>query len=366
MEYLKVISTGDGADLDLDGPRTTTSLRARRLPLASPAEQLSILNQSVERLEARSFDETLRAPLTPSVLEILQINLGKLCNMTCRHCHVDAGPDRFDEVMDRDTVDACLQALERCGVRTVDLTGGAPELNPHFEYLVDACVTLGVHVIDRCNLTILTTNRYRHLPEWFAERGVEVVCSLPHYRQLGTDAQRGEGAFERSLQALRMLNAAGYGQGDPAMRLVLVTNPVGAFLAGNQTSLESEWKAVLLARHGISFDSLYALNNMPISRFLEWLIEKDMMDAYLERLVNAYNPATVEGLMCRNTVSVSWDGRVFDCDFNQMLEIEADLDGVRHIRDFDLALWQSHQIRTAPHCYGCTAGSGSSCGGALQ
>ncbi|MFW5972790.1 MAG: arsenosugar biosynthesis radical SAM (seleno)protein ArsS [Bacteroidota bacterium] len=308
-----------------------------------------------------------RMSLTPSHLEIFQINLGKLCNMTCRHCHVDAGPDRTEENMDRATVEACLWALDRTQAHTVDLTGGAPELNPHFTYLVDECVRRGKHVIDRCNLTILMTNRFRHLPEWLAERGVELVCSLPHYRKLGTDAQRGDGTYERSIAALRRLNDVGYGQGNPDKVLTLITNPVGAFIAGSQASLETEWKDALQENHGVAFDRLFALTNLPISRYLEWLIEKDMLQSYMERLVNAFNPATICGLMCRNTLSVSWDGRLFDCDFNQQLELEMELpgEGRPHVRDFSLEAWQNRSIRTERHCYGCTAGSGSSCGGSI-
>ncbi len=364
----------DGSTETIDGPQTTTSLHYRRAPLAEPAEQLARLDAvPIEGGPTGTgrFEADLAASgwpdLRPATLEIFQINLGKLCNMTCRHCHVDAGPDRMEENMDRATVEACLRAIDRSGVHTVDLTGGAPELNPHFAYLVDACVERGKHVIDRCNLTILTTRRFRHLPEWFAERGVEVVCSLPHYRRLGTDAQRGEGTYARSIEALRRLNEAGYGQGDPRRPLTLVTNPVGAFLAGNQASLEAEWKEALARHHGVTFDRLLALNNMPISRYLEWLLEKGQVEAYMERLVNAFNPATIAGLMCRNTLSVSWDGRLFDCDFNQMLELEARLPGHPrpHVADFDPEVWQRHTIRTARHCYGCTAGAGSSCGGAI-
>lgn len=371
---LEVLPDGDGASLVVEGPRPTTSLHARRLPLESPEEQF----RSLRAVPLRSglsgtglFHEDIRVSgwpeLKPARLEIFQINVGKLCNMTCRHCHVDAGPDRTDALMDRATVDACLRAIELSGAHTVDVTGGAPELNPHFEYLVDACVGMGKHVMDRCNLTILTTRRYEHLPRWFAERGVEVVCSLPHYRKMGTDSQRGEGTYEKSIRALRMLNEAGYGMGDPKRQLNLVTNPVGAFLAGSQKSLESEWKEALRKNHGVTFDRLFALNNMPISRYLEWLLDRGMLDAYLERLVNAFNPATIAGLMCRNTVSVSWDGRLFDCDFNQQLEMEIDLPGVSrpHVSEFDPEVWQNHVIRTDRHCYGCTAGAGSSCGGAI-
>ncbi len=267
------MSNGDGAAISLpvlsaelmadvmDGPKRTTSLYGRRTPLAEPAAQIAALDAvdldlRPERDRAASTATWSRAGgtqgLTPAPLEIFQINIGKLCNMTCRHCHVDSGPDRTDENMDRAAVDACLAAIDHIqahpqggSLHTVDLTGGAPELNPHFEYLVDECVARGLHVIDRCNLTILTVRRYEHLPEWFAERGVEVACSLPHYRQLGTDAQRGDGTYEKSIRALATLNEAGYGQGDPDKVLTLVTNPVGSFLAGSQDSLEAEWKEAL-------------------------------------------------------------------------------------------------------------------------
>ncbi len=360
------------------GPKRTTSLHARRTPLAAPAAQFAALDAAEITggpTGTGSFRLDLAASgwpdLRPAPLEIFQINIGKLCNMTCRHCHVDSGPDRTDENMDRATVEACLAAIDQIraapgsALHTVDLTGGAPELNPHFEYLVEACVERGLHVIDRCNLTVLLVRRYQHLPEWFAERGVEVACSLPHYRKLGTDAQRGDGTYEKSIRALRRLNEAGYGQGDPDRVLTLVTNPVGAFLAGSQASLAGEWKAALVQNHGVSFDRLIALNNMPMSRYLEWLLEKGQTEAYLERLVNAFNPATIEGLMCRNTISVGWDGRLFDCDFNQQLEMDVALgSGPARIADFDLEAWQARSVRTARHCYGCTAGDGSSCGGA--
>jgi radical SAM/Cys-rich protein len=371
---LELLSGGDGALIEVEGPRAATSMRYRHAPLVSPDEQFRLLGGvEVESGPSESgvFERDLGASgwpvLQPDRLDIFQINLGKLCNMTCRHCHVDAGPDRTEENMDLATVEACLRALDRSGAHTVDLTGGAPELNPHFAYLVEECVARGKHVMDRCNLTILTTRRYQHLPQWFAERGVEVVCSLPHFRKLGTDAQRGRGAYDKSLQALRLLNEAGYGQGDPTKRLTLVTNPVGAFLAGNQASLEAEWKAALAHHHGVYFDRLLTLNNMPMSRYLEWLLEKGLVEQYLEKLVNAFNPATIAGLMCRNTLSVSWDGTLYDCDFNQQLDMKMDLPGGArpHVEDFDLAAWRQHVIRTERHCYGCTAGAGSGCGGAI-
>ncbi len=383
LDVVEKLGSGDGSASEdrsppvLDeGPRATTSMQYRRVPLTSPARQFEVLEEpdiSVGPSGTGNFRMDLAEhgweAFTPAELEIFQINLGKLCNMTCRHCHVDSGPDRTEENMDRQTVELCLEAIERSGAHTVDLTGGAPELNPNFEYLVDACVEKGLHVIDRCNLTVLLTGPHKHLPEWFAERGVEVVCSLPHYRKLGTDAQRGKGTYDKSIKAIRRLNEAGYGQGDPQRKLTLVTNPVGAFLAGNQASLEQEWKDALKRNHGVTFDALLALNNMPMSRYLEWLMEKGQVEAYLERLVNAFNPGTIAGVMCRNTLSVSWDGYLYDCDFNQQLEMHMAWDGEverPHLRDFDLATWKQHEIRTHRHCYGCTAGAGSGCGGAIE
>jgi radical SAM/Cys-rich protein len=354
-------------DGDLAGPRAARSLASRGDRLASTAEQL-------DRLAAVAIGGELdfrfhlaaagKAPLEPAAAEIFQINVGKLCNMTCRHCHVDAGPDRTAENMDRATIDLCLAALDRTSCHTVDITGGAPELNPHFTYLVDQVVARGKHVLDRCNLTVLLLPRFAHLPVWFAERGVEVVASLPHFRALNTDAQRGDGTYEKSILAIRRLNEAGYGQGDPRRRLTLVTNPAGAFLSGDQASLERDWKRELQRLHGVTFDRLFALNNMPISRYLEWLVERGQLDEYMTLLRDAFNPAAVDGLMCRNTISVSWDGRLFDCDFNQMLDLEMDLGGSRHVRDFDPRAIERREVVVARHCYGCTAGAGSSCGGA--
>jgi radical SAM/Cys-rich protein len=302
--------------------------------------------------------------LTPAALEIFQINLGKLCNMTCRHCHVDAGPDRSDAMMTRETVDACLRALDQTTAHTVDITGGAPELHPEFRYLVAEAHKRGKHVIDRCNLSVLLLPRNAGLAEWLGDRGVEIVASLPHYRQRNTDAQRGDGAFEKSIAALRLLNASGYGQGDPHRMLSLMTNPAGAFLAAPQASIENEWKTALQRDFGITFDRLLALNNMPISRFLEWLIESGNLDSYMSRLTDNFNPAAIGGVMCRNTISVSWDGRLFDCDFNQMLDLDAITATSMTIETFDAAAWQQRNVVTRAHCFGCTAGAGSSCGGA--
>jgi len=355
------------------GPKGTSTLLSRRLPLASPATQIATL-EAVDLGGAAAsgdFDDAVAScggeVLRAGEVEIFQINLGKLCNMTCRHCHVDAGPDRWRESMDRSTAEACIRALDLTAAHTVDLTGGAPELNPHFRTLVEAAVARGKHVIDRCNLTVLLLQRCHDLPEWLAERGVEIVCSLPHHRQRNTDAQRGDGTFAKSIEALRRLNAAGYGQGDPHRVLTLVVNPVGAVVAGNQCSMEREWRAGLERNHGLSFDRLIALNNLPISRFLEWLQSSGNLEVYMELLVNSFNPATLDGLMCRNTISIGWDGAVYDCDFNQMLELpSAGPRAAMNVRDLDPRTLAGRRIVTGRHCFGCTAGAGSSCGGALE
>jgi len=304
-------------------------------------------------------------PLTPSAITTLQINVGKLCNQTCRHCHVDAGPDRR-EVMSRETMTLCLDALARSEIATVDITGGAPELNPNFRWLVETAKALGRHVMDRCNLTVLTVAGQADLPEFFARHRVEVVASLPHYRATNTDAQRGTGVYEKSIAALKRLNAVGYGDGQSGLRLVLVTNPVGAFLPPSQASLEAEWKRELLRLHGVRFDALYCITNMPISRYLEWLCESGNLERYMQRLVESFNPATVGGVMCRSLISVGWDGTLYDCDFNQMLDLAVEPSAPRHIRHFDLAALARRQIAVGRHCFGCTAGAGSSCGGSIE
>lgn len=346
-------------------PGTPPSLLARRSPLASSEVQ----QETLRRLPlAREFHEALAGcglwPLQPTAIEIFQINVGKLCNQTCRHCHVDAGPDRR-EVMTRETMELCMAALARTAIPRVDITGGAPELNPHFRWLVERCAALGRQVMDRCNLTILEQPAYRDLPELFARHRVEVICSLPHYRPLNTDRQRGEGVFEKSIAALRRLNALGYGDGRSGLRLVLVTNPVGAYLPGSQASLEVEWKRELERAYGVRFDTLHAITNMPISRFLDWLQDSGNLESYMERLVRSFNPAAARGVMCRNTISIGWDGTLYDCDFNQMLDMPVARGTPRHVRDFDLAALEARAVVIGRHCFGCTAGAGSSCGGAI-
>jgi radical SAM/Cys-rich protein len=367
---LDPVSIGpDDEVVETEGPKSATTLRSRRSPLVAPEAQLAQLDAVTVHDHPLDFERAINHAgfngLTPASLEVFQINLGKLCNMTCRHCHVDAGPDRWDAMMSRETIDACFRAIDASTARTVDLTGGAPELHRDFRYVVEQAAGRGLHVIDRCNLSVLLLPRSQGLPEWMGELGVEVVASLPHYRRRNTDAQRGDGAFEKSIEALRLLNRAGYGMGDPRRILTLMSNPAGAFLAAGQKEVEREWKAALERDYGITFDRLLALNNMPISRFLEWLIDSGNLESYMTRLAHGFNGATVEGLMCRNTISVSWDGRLFDCDFNQMLDLDAAPEsGVMRIEDFDADAWQQRRIVTRRHCFGCTAGSGSSCAGA--
>jgi radical SAM/Cys-rich protein len=299
-----------------------------------------------------------RAPV-----RILQVNVGKLCNQACQHCHVDAGPKRT-EIMTRETVEEVLAAIRRCRFAMVDITGGAPELNPHFEYLVAAARALGSHVMDRCNLTVFDVPGKERLPEFLAAHRVEVIASLPCYLEANVDLQRGRGVFERSIAALRRLNRLGYGRDGSELALNLVYNPIGPYLPPPQVTLEADYRRELWARYGISFHHLYTLTNMPISRFGHFLQRAGKYEEYMELLVSAFNPAAVEGLMCRDTVSVGWDGRLYDCDFNQMLELPM-VAPFRHIRDLAIEELEGAPIVLGNHCFGCTAGAGSSCGGAL-
>ncbi len=257
----------------------------------------------------------------------------------------------------------CVRALERSTIPTLDITGGAPEMHPQFRWLVTRARELGRHVIDRCNLTILETPSHRDLPEFLAAHRVEIIASLPHFAASSTDSQRGDGVFDTSIRALRRLNEVGYGRGEEGRRLVLVANPVGAFLPAGQASLERDWKRELARRHGVTFDALYTITNMPISRYLEWLIESGNLQAYMDRLVLAFNPAAARGVMCLTTLSVGWDGVLYDCDFNQMLDLPIGDATPRRIEDFDPAALVPRAIVVNRHCFGCTAGAGSSCGG---
>ena len=338
------------------------TLRKQDHPLSSPVRQRQLL----EALPLRSFaDATSNAghqPLRAQDITVLQINVGKRCNQTCAHCHVDAGPER-KEVMAPDVLEACLQFLEQSTIPTLDITGGAPEMHPQFREIVERATALKRHVIDRCNLTITLLPNYSYLPEFLATHHVEITASLPSYALKQTDAQRGEGVFEDSIQAIQHLNQLGYGKSGSGLVLNLVTNPVGAFLPGNQQSLEADWKRQLKRRYDIDFNNLYTITNMPISRFLDFLLRSGNYESYMEKLVNAFNPATVDGLMCRYTLSVGWDGQLYDCDFNQMLEMGLHKQSPQTIFDATPEKLADHIIQIGQHCFGCTAGSGSSCGG---
>ena len=302
--------------------------------------------------------------LRAAVPTTLQVNVGKRCNQACHHCHVDASPART-EVMPDDVVEACLEVLARTpDLATLDITGGAPELHPRFREMVVRARALGRQVMVRHNLTVQFEPGFEGLAAFFAEQRVQVVCSLPHYTEDATDRQRGRGVFARSIDGLRALNALGYGR-EPGLVLDLVSNPVGAFLPPAQKDLERDTREWLRAHHGVVFNALFTITNMPISRFAAWLRRAGTYESYMARLESAFNPATVPGLMCRSLVSVGYDGRLHDCDFNQMLEMGLDEGQPATIFAFDLARLSGRSVRTGDHCFGCTAGAGSSCGGAI-
>ena len=313
------------------------------------------------------FDEKLAAyglELNASRVDTLQINVGKLCNQVCKHCHVDAGPLRT-EIMTRETVEQVVDAIRNFRISTVDITGGAPELNPSFRYLVARCRALGSHVIVRHNLTVMFEPGQHDLPQFFRDHMIEVVSSLPYFLEQQTDAQRGRGVFEKSIEALRRLNAVGYGVENSELILNLVYNPVGAFLPPLQQSIEADFKRELTNRYGISFNQLFTITNMPIRRFLDYLRRSGNEERYMRKLIEAFNPATVDGLMCRNLVSVDWTGKLYDCDFNQMLDLPVAPELPQTVAEFNPQKFAGRRIVTGSHCFGCTAGAGSSCGGAV-
>ncbi len=292
--------------------------------------------------------------------------MGKYCNLACIHCHVESGPNRT-ELMSRETVDAVLRFLGRTNIPTVDITGGAPELNPTFDYLVESAVGLGRHVIDRCNLTVIFEPGKDYLPEFFERHRVELVCSLPCYSEENVDRQRGKGTFESSIRALQIFNELGYGQSESGLILHLVYNPVGPHLPPPQDQLEQDYKRILKEKFGIVFNRLYCLSNMPITRYATHLKLRGEYEKYMELLESSFNPSTLDQVMCRNLISVGWEGTIYDCDFNQMLDLPIrDADG----KPLNISTLSFDQVQHLPvtvgdHCYACTAGSGSSCGGAL-
>lgn len=313
-----------------------------------------------------SFEEKLaenHLELKAFTVDTLQVNVGKLCNQACKHCHVDASPKRT-EIMSREIVEDCLNALRKYKIPTLDITGGAPELNPNFRYFVTEAKKTGAKIMVRHNLTVMFENGQEDLPQFYAENEVEVVSSLPYFLQTQTDSQRGAGVFDKSIEALKRLNAVGYGV-DEKLILNLVYNPVGAFLPPAQDAIERDFKRELKARYNILFNNLFTITNMPIARFLEWLRRSKNEASYMQKLVNAFNPATVDGLMCRNLISVDWRGNLYDCDFNQMLDLNVEGRMPQTIAEFDLAKLSDRSIITGAHCLGCTAGAGSSCGGVV-
>ncbi|MGM0946267.1 MAG: arsenosugar biosynthesis radical SAM (seleno)protein ArsS [Bacteroidota bacterium] len=341
------------------------SLKALANPLSEPAFELEILeNSNVDRFESK-LDPIGLFPLKPTQIEILQLNLGKMCNQVCKHCHVDAGPDR-KEIMTPETMQACLDVIKNHQINTIDLTGGAPEMNPHFRWFIEKIREINSEctIIVRCNLTIILANpKYHDLPDFFKKHNIEVVSSLPYFTAMKTDSQRGDGVFDKSIKALQLLNQVGYGVSGTGLILNLVYNPSGAFLPPAQEALELEFKKKLKERFDITFNSLFTITNIPISRFLEYLIRSENYETYMEKLIENFNPGAAANVMCRNTVSVGWDGYLFDCDFNQMLDLKVNAENSQHISDWDQQSLSGREIVVNKHCFGCTAGSGSSCGG---
>ncbi|MEQ6119792.1 arsenosugar biosynthesis radical SAM (seleno)protein ArsS [Reichenbachiella sp. MALMAid0571] len=343
---------------------TKISLKGQQGSLSNVSSQIEVLERGGFPSFKSKLENISLLPLHPTQLDIFQVNMGKMCNQVCKHCHVDAGPDR-KEIMTKETMQQCLDALDKSNIQTVDLTGGAPEMNPDFRWFVEELSNRNKHIIVRCNLTIILANqKYNDLPEFYKKHNIEVVSSLPHFSARRTDSQRGEGVFGKSIKALNMLNEIGYGIDNSGLKLNLVFNPSGAFLPGDQKQLENEFKRRLKNDHNIDFNELYAITNLPISRFLDYLVNTGNYEEYMLKLIDAFNPSAAIGVMCRNTISISWDGYLYDCDFNQMLDLKLDGETPKHIKDFDVEKLESREIILNNHCYGCTAGAGSSCGGA--
>ncbi|MCF6306504.1 MAG: arsenosugar biosynthesis radical SAM protein ArsS [Flavobacteriaceae bacterium] len=347
-----------------------SSLKKQNNKLADGKVQLEFLSNGIFAdgelpTFGRKIMETGQFPLRPKKLEVFQINLGYMCNQVCEHCHVDAGPDR-KEIMTKETMLQCLEVIKKTEATTIDLTGGAPEMNPNFKWFVDEASKLGIKdFIVRSNLTIIRSNKkYYDLPAFFKNHNVHVVSSMPHWTRGKTDKQRGSGVFDKSIKALQDLNAIGYGMPESDLKFDLVYNPSGAYLPGDQESMEREFKKALLEDFGIQFHNLFSITNLPVSRFLDYLIASDNYEDYMYSLVKAYNPLAIENVMCTNTISVSWNGWLYDCDFNQMLGLKV-ASKVKHISDYNEELLNNRNIIISQHCYGCTAGAGSSCQGVV-
>ncbi|WP_418508498.1 arsenosugar biosynthesis radical SAM (seleno)protein ArsS [Corallibacter sp.] len=346
------------------------SLHTQQNKLAESKHQLEILSNGIfKNGDLPKFkdkiSETNQYPLKSEKLEILQINVGYMCNQVCTHCHVDAGPGR-KEIMTKDTMLQCLDVIKNSNIHTVDLTGGAPEMNPNFRWFVEEASKAGIQdFIVRSNLTIIRANKkYYDLPGFFKKHNIHVVSSMPHWTKGKTDKQRGDGVFSKSIEALKDLNKVGYGKPNSDLRLDLVYNPSGAFLPANQSAMEQDFKKALNDDFGIQFHNLFAITNLPISRFLDYLIASENYEDYMYNLVESYNASAVKNVMCTNTLSVSWNGYLYDCDFNQMLNLPVN-SSIKHISEYNEALLYKRNIAVSQHCYGCTAGAGSSCQGSV-
>jgi radical SAM/Cys-rich protein len=311
---------------------------------------------------APSFEERVQRPLKATGIDVLQINVGYRCNLECRHCHVDAGPER-PQAMSRKIMEQCLRVLKNHSIPTVDITGGSPELHPQFDWFLQKCAALKRRVLVRSNGVILLDKKHENLLDLYAHNQIELVLSLPHVDPRVTDSQRGEGVFARLIEVMHRLNARGYGKDGSGLVLDLVHNPAGAYLPGSQAGLESLYRQTLRERYGLDFNRLFCITNMPVGRYLDYLCKTDNYIEYMKTLVKAFNPASLKGVMCKSTVSVGWDGRLYDCDFNQMLGLTIDHGAPHHISKFEMSPLASRQIVVGDHCYGCTAGSGSSCQG---
>jgi radical SAM/Cys-rich protein len=327
-------------------------------------EQLRVLGQigDIPSLE-RKITEINGSPLRAKGIDVLQINLGRLCNLSCRHCHVNAGPQRT-EIMSKPILEKCIEVIASFPISTIDITGGSPEMNPHLEWFIGEAARLNRRLIVRSNLTLLLEKPYRHFMDVFVQNKVEIVTSLPDYLEIKADRQRGPGVFRKVIEALRELNLRGYGMRNSGLIIDIVHNPVGAYLPGSQAALEHEYRERLLAEYSVHFNRLSCLTNLPVGRYLDYLIESENFDDYLFTLWHSFNPAAVEKVMCLTTLSVGWDGSLYDCDFNQMLGLPVNHGAPTSIMDFDMNKLKNREIVINNHCYGCVAGSGSSCQGA--
>jgi radical SAM/Cys-rich protein len=327
------------------------------------SEQLRILGQigDIPSL-AQKIREINMFPLCAKAIDILQINLGTRCNLSCRHCHVNAGPQRM-EIMSKPILDKCLEVLSSYPILTIDITGGSPEMNPHLEWFLGEASRLNRRLIVRSNLTLLLEEPYRHFVDVFAKNKVEIVTSLPDYLETKSDRQRGAGVFGKVIESLRELNLHGYGMKNSGLCIDIVHNPVGAYLPGSQAALEHEYHKRLLTKQGVHFNQLFCLTNLPVGRYLDYLIESGNFDDYLSALWHSFNPAAVENVMCLTTLSVGWDGSLYDCDFNQMLDLIVNHGAPKNIINFNMDKLKNREIVINNHCYGCVAGCGSSCQG---